>query len=139
MFLLHSSIKTRRELCLLFTLVSTWLILTLSELACSLDQFSDRLSSVTICRFVVRRASSMSLTDTSSPFLPLPEGMVIVSVHAQTNSVVVHITSHLSTALCPVCQQPSERIHGSYVRTVADLPCGGRPVRFKSSGPKFAL
>lgn len=79
----------------------------------------------------------MSQTDPSSPFLPLPDGIAIASIHVETNSVVVHIACHLPTALCPVCGQPSERIHGAYVRTVADLPCGGRRVILKLSVRKF--
>jgi hypothetical protein len=36
----------------------------------------------------------MSQTDTSSPFLPLPDGIVIASIHAETNRVVVHIACY---------------------------------------------
>jgi hypothetical protein len=36
-----------------------------------------------------------------------------------------------------LCQQPSERIHGSYVRTVADLPYGGRRVILSLTVRKF--
>ncbi len=79
----------------------------------------------------------MSQTDPSSPFLPLPDGMVIASIHAETNRIVVHIACCLPIAPCPACGQPSERIHGAYVRTVADLPCGGRRVILKLSVRKF--
>ena len=33
-----------------------------------------------------------------------------------------------SIASCPGCKTPSGRIHGRYLRTVADLPCQGRRV-----------
>lgn len=33
----------------------------------------------------------MSQADASSPFLPLPDGMVIVAIDAETSRVVVHI------------------------------------------------
>ncbi len=79
----------------------------------------------------------MSQTNPSSPFLPLPDGMVITSIDVEVNSLVVHIACQLKSALCPGCKQPSERIHGSYVRTVADLPCGGRRVILKLSVRKF--
>src|SRR5712692_8374595 len=79
----------------------------------------------------------MSQTDPASPFLPLPDGMAIASIHAETNRVVVHIACHLPIALCPLCGEPSERIHGNYVRTVADLPCGGRRVILRLSVRKF--
>src|SRR5258708_19819373 len=86
---------------------------------------------------VDKRASSMNLTDASSPFLPLPEGIAIAFIHPEADSVVVHITCHLPISHCPGCGHPSERIHGSYVRTVADLPCGGRRVILKFSVRKF--
>ncbi len=70
----------------------------------------------------------MSQTETSSPFLPLPDGIFISSVRTTTTELVVHIACRLPCAACPLCQQPSERIHGNYGRTVADLPCGGRRV-----------
>jgi transposase len=79
----------------------------------------------------------MSQVDTFSPFLPLPDGMVIVSIAAETSRVVVHIGCCFSIAHCPLCGQPSERIHGNYVRTVADLPCGGRRIILKLSVRKF--
>ncbi len=79
----------------------------------------------------------MNLTDASSPFLPLPEGIAIAFIHPEADSVVVHITCHLPISHCPGCGHPSERIHGSYVRTVADLPCGGRRVILKLSVRKF--
>src|SRR5262245_56362516 len=100
-------------------------------------RFSDRFSSMVMCCYVARRASSMSQADTSSPFLPLPDGMVIASIDAETSRVVVHIACCFSIAHCPLCGQPSERIHGNYVRTVADLPCGGRRVILKLSVRKF--
>jgi len=79
----------------------------------------------------------MSQATLSSPFLPLPDGLVMTSVDVETNCLVVHIACQLKSALCPECEQPSERIHGSYVRTVADLPCGGRRIILKLSVRKF--
>jgi len=79
----------------------------------------------------------MNPLEISSPFLPLPDGIVIVSIHVEMGSVVVHITCCLPHALCPLCGEPSERIHGGYVRTVADLPCAGRRVILKLSVRKF--
>ncbi|WP_338250542.1 ISL3 family transposase [Dictyobacter halimunensis] len=71
----------------------------------------------------------MSNPDTiSSPFLPLPDGISILGVEASDTGLVVSITCHLPFALCPGCQQRSERIHSSYRRLVADVPSGGRQV-----------
>lgn len=68
------------------------------------------------------------MKDTTSPFLPLPDGLVIASLTATEAQLVVRVACTSSTACCPLCQQPSERLHGHYGRTVADLPCAGRRV-----------
>jgi transposase len=86
---------------------------------------------------VAKGASSMSHVDTSSPFLPLPDGIVIVSVQEEVSRVVVHIACHLRSACCPQCGHPSERVHGTYRRAVADLPCAGRQVLLRLSVRKF--
>jgi transposase len=75
--------------------------------------------------------------DTASPFLPLPDGLVIVSVAATETHLRVHVACTVPTACCPRCQQPSERIHGHYGRTVADLPCAGRHVILALTARKF--
>ncbi len=75
--------------------------------------------------------------DTASLLFALPESIFISSVRATTTELVVHIACQRSSAACPVCQQISERVHGTYVRTVADLPCGGRRVILRLSVRKF--
>jgi transposase len=72
-----------------------------------------------------------------SSCLCLPENIVIASVAPTTTSLVMHIACQDTTAACPLCQQCSERIHGSYVRTVADVPCGGRRVLLSLTVRKF--
>ncbi len=79
----------------------------------------------------------MSQIDSSSPFLPLPDGIVIVSIHAETSQVIVHVRGTRPTAACPLCGHLSERVHGDYARTVADLPCGGRRVILSLTVRKF--
>ncbi len=79
----------------------------------------------------------MSDSETTSPFLPLPDGIFISSVRTTTTELVVHIASRQVWAACPLCQQPSERVHGHYGRTVADLPCGGQRVILALTVRKF--
>lgn len=79
----------------------------------------------------------MDLTNIVSPFLSLSKGLVIVSINTEINSVTVHITCDIPHMYCPSCGQPSERKHGNYMRTVADLPCGGRRVILKLTVRKF--
>ena len=70
----------------------------------------------------------MNSLDATSLFLPLPDGLVITSLAATATQLVVQVTCLSSAARCPLCQQLSERVHGHYGRTVADLPCAGRRV-----------
>jgi transposase len=79
----------------------------------------------------------MNCLDTTSPFFPLPDGLVITSLSTTETQLVVHVASRSPTACCPFCQLPSDRIHGHYGRTVADLPCAGRRVILALSVRKF--
>jgi len=79
----------------------------------------------------------MSDLDTTFPFLPLPDGIFISSVRTAPTELVVHIACRRSCAPCPLCQQQSERVHGTYGRTVADLPCGGCRVILALTVRKF--
>src|SRR5437588_815303 len=86
---------------------------------------------------MARRVSSMGDLDTASLFLSLPDGIFISSVRATTTELVVRIACQRSCAACPLCQQTSERVHGNYGRTVADLPCAGRRVILALTVRKF--
>ena len=56
----------------------------------------------------------------------LPENMALTSVHPTALTLTMDLTCSDPTACCPLCHQPSERVHSKYQRTVADVPCGGR-------------
>ncbi len=75
--------------------------------------------------------------DPISPFLPLPEGLVIASLSEAETQLIVHVACRSPTACCPLCQLPSDRIHGHYRRTIADLPCAGRRVILALTVRKF--
>lgn len=79
----------------------------------------------------------MNGLDTTSPFFPLPENLVLTSVSATETHLVVHVACTSPTACCPLCQQSSDRIHGHYGRKVADLPCAGRRVMLALRVRKF--
>jgi transposase len=72
-----------------------------------------------------------------SSCLALPECLVLTSLHPTATSLIVSVSCQHLTAACPVCQQPSERVHSSYQRTVADVPCGGRRVLLQLRVRKF--
>ena len=72
----------------------------------------------------------------SSLFL-LPESIAIEAVYPTTTHLTIQVACLLKSAACPLCQQSSERIHSSYGRTVADMPCGGRRVTLALTVRKF--
>src|SRR6266481_8484308 len=86
---------------------------------------------------MARMVSSMGNLDIASLLFSLPDGIFISSVRATTTDLVVRIACQRSCAACPLCQQTSERVHGNYVRTVADLPCAGRRVILALTVRKF--
>jgi transposase len=79
----------------------------------------------------------MSDLDTAALLFSLPDGICISLVRTSLTELVLHIACRRTCALCPLCQQPSERVHGHYGRTVADLPCAGRRVIFALTVRKF--
>ncbi|HEY6407825.1 MAG TPA: transposase family protein [Ktedonobacteraceae bacterium] len=72
----------------------------------------------------------------SSLFL-LPDTIAIVAMYPTKTHLTIQVACMLKNAACPLCQHPSERIHGSYGRTVADVPCGGRRVTLALTVRKF--
>jgi Transposase/zinc-finger of transposase IS204/IS1001/IS1096/IS1165 len=73
-----------------------------------------------------------------SPFLPLPEGMVIGQVEITAAQLTVEVISTQPSARCPECGSPSDHVHCQYQRTVHDVPCGGRNVVLRLGVRKFA-
>jgi transposase len=72
-----------------------------------------------------------------SSILHLPAGITITSVHPSATELVVRMACHAPSMPCPECHHLSARIHGSYQRTVADLPCAGRNVLLMLTVRKF--
>src|SRR5712692_780305 len=62
----------------------------------------------------------------SSLLLSLPDDFVIDQVRVLYDCVTVCVRSIALSAICPLCSQSATRIHSRYLRTVADLPGGGR-------------
>src|SRR5437588_9771397 len=73
----------------------------------------------------------------SSPFLPLPPSLEIVSVQTVDDLLKVQVACTKERAYCPLCHCPSERRHSHYTRVVADLPCAGFRVQLILQGRKF--
>src|SRR4051812_23832605 len=60
-----------------------------------------------------------------------PSGLLVESLAEEDNVLVVTPRAAGRTVACQVCGTGARRVHSRYVRTVADLPCTGRPVRLR--------
>jgi len=69
--------------------------------------------------------------------LGLPEGLQLSNVTVLTSAVLLEISSHRLSSLCPRCRAPSDRVHSYYVRTITDVPCAGRQVSLTLQVRKF--
>jgi transposase len=58
----------------------------------------------------------------------LPGGLAVDRVEVSSGLVTVHARSSDLIAHCPICATPSGRVHGRYIRHVADLPLMGSVV-----------
>jgi transposase len=72
-----------------------------------------------------------------SQLVPLGEGLELTHLERADDSLRLHVTSTSRSCLCPVCGQPSTRLHSRYRRVVKDLPCAGQPVQLILHVRKF--
>lgn len=75
--------------------------------------------------------------DMLSSLFHFPAGVRVASIDPSTNELVIGVACHFASMACPECHQSSDRIHSSYQRTVADLPCAGRNVILALTVRKF--
>lgn len=61
--------------------------------------------------------------------LPKTPGLKLENLVIDTDMVSLSIASTRPLASCPICGQESARLHSHYLRTLTDLPWGGRAVR----------
>ena len=76
----------------------------------------------------MKTAAIFSATDQLGPFieqfLPASQGLRMDYLVLASNELTLVLTSSLGDACCPVCQEPSKRVHSRYQRTLQDLPWG---------------
>src|SRR6266699_4507885 len=72
-----------------------------------------------------------------SPFLPLPEGLVLGQVEISEAQLTVEVISTHPCARCPGFETHSDTVHCQYQRMVHDVPCGGRRVILRLQVRKF--
>jgi transposase len=69
--------------------------------------------------------------------LPKSQGLKLQDVAINAEMVSLSVESTCPSACCPVCGQRTARLHSRYLRTLADLPWGGRPVRLSLRVRRF--
>lgn len=73
----------------------------------------------------------------TTPLLPLPEGLEITAVSTTDRGLQIRVISHRDRSICPRCSQPSQAIHSYYRRKPLELPCAGQLVRLELTVKKF--
>ena len=69
--------------------------------------------------------------------LPHAPGLLLEDASLVDQTLIVYLHATSPTAVCPICQQPSSRIHSHYERSPTDLPWGGTPLRLLLRVRKF--
>lgn len=71
--------------------------------------------------------------------LPTPDGLAVAvaDVAVTADRIVVAATCSAPTSDCPACGRPSDRVHSRYLRTLADLPAGGRRFVLRLTARRF--
>jgi len=72
-----------------------------------------------------------------SPFLPLPDGLVLGQIELTETQLTVEVISTQAFARCPGCGNLSDHVHCQYQRTVHDVACGGPSVVLRLCVRKF--
>ena len=71
------------------------------------------------------------------PLLPDHRSLALEDARLTVDGVTVLVASMLPNNRCPLCDQPSSRVHSRYQRTLADLPWQGLCVRICWRSRKF--
>ena len=79
----------------------------------------------------------MPNADPYSGSFTIPEQLHVDQISFDGDLVTIHASAESPAAECPLCEQPSRRLHGNYARTLADLPWCGTPVRLRIRVRKF--
>lgn len=69
--------------------------------------------------------------------LPDPAQLRLICLSATDARITLDVCPRSLTARCPLCGQPSERVHSRYCRTLADLPWSGLAVRLRLHARRF--
>ncbi len=71
------------------------------------------------------------------PTAVLPAGLALQQVEVDADVTVITVRSAGLETRCPGCGEPTRRVHSRYLRTLLDLPMGGRAVRLRVAARRF--
>ena len=61
--------------------------------------------------------------------LDLPTRLRVEQIDMTPHLLRLSLAMDVSEAVCPLCQQVSQRVHSHYTRTLADVPCRGKTLQ----------
>src|ERR1051326_6716658 len=67
----------------------------------------------------------------ASLLLPDADLLYLDAVSWEGGAITLVLSTIQTAPCCPTCGEPASRVHSTYVRSPADLPCGGVPLRLK--------
>ncbi len=70
-------------------------------------------------------------------FLPHLHPLTLEAATGDAGHLTVVATARGPTAVCPLCQQPSSRVHSTYWRMLTDLPWSATPVTVRARVRRF--
>jgi transposase len=73
----------------------------------------------------------------TTPLLPLPDGLEILTISASEQEVRIRVVSNRLSCACPRCSKPSGAIHSYYRRKPLELPCAGQVIHLDLLVKKF--
>jgi transposase len=73
----------------------------------------------------------------SATLIPDPSRLHLELLRPDDQQITMLVCTTAQTARCPLCAVPSGQIHSHYVRTLADLPWNGIPVRVRLTIRRF--
>jgi transposase len=70
----------------------------------------------------------MTLHDLCAHLLPPDDHLLVETLLMEEHGISLVLSATAPKAMCPACVHPACRVHGRYLRTLADLPWATTPV-----------
>jgi transposase len=61
--------------------------------------------------------------------IPHPDRLTLIKLTTTADAITAHMQTSERTSSCPLCHQPSSRVHSHYFRSLVDLPLHGVTMR----------